>query len=338
MLRYAVRRLLIIPPQLLGISLVTFVIIRQVPGNPARAQLGQFASQDAVQRLATYLGLNRPLPEQFLIYLKNLLRGDLGQSWYTGHSVTSDLLVRFPSTLELITLGFVGSLIVAIPLGVLISLRGAGFFGRIGERFSFVYGLMAGAIPDFWFALILIFIFFHLLGIVAAPVGQLDLAVNPPPRITGMLLIDSLLTLNWAALLSAIGHLILPVATLVFVNAAPVLRMTRSSIGNVMDSDFIRFSRANGLPDRLVIRYALKNALLPIITLSGVLYTILLSGAVLTETIFSWGGVGQYAVQSVVNADWFALQAVVLLTASFSLFVFLVLDLLYAVVDPRIKY
>jgi peptide/nickel transport system permease protein len=223
-------------------------------------------------------------------------------------------------------------------LGVLISLRGAGLFGRLAERFSFGYGLMAGAIPDFWFALILVFVFFHLLGVVSAPVGQLDLSVDTPPRITGMLLLDSLLTTRWDAFLSAVGHLILPVATLVFVNAAPVLRMTRSSIANVMGSDFIRFSRANGLPDGVIIRYALKNALLPIITLSGVLYTILLSGAVLTETIFSWGGIGQYAVQSVVNADWFPLQAVVLLTATFSLLVFLVLDLLYAVVDPRIKY
>ncbi|MDQ6878108.1 MAG: ABC transporter permease [Candidatus Dormibacteraeota bacterium] len=338
MLRYVVRRLLIIPPQLLGITLVTFFIIRLVPGNPARAQLGQFASQDAVQRLSAYLGLTRPLPEQFLIYLKNVVHGDLGQSWYTSQPVTADLLVRFPSTLELITVGFLGSLVVAIPLGVLISLRGAGPFGRLAERFSFGYGLMAGAIPDFWFALILVFVFFHLLGVVSAPVGQLDLSVDAPPRITGMLLLDSLLTTRWDAFLSAAGHLILPVATLVFVNAAPVLRMTRSSIANVMGSDFIRFSRANGLPDGVIIRYALKNALLPIITLSGVLYTILLSGAVLTETIFSWGGIGQYAVQSVVNADWFPLQAVVLLTATFSLLVFLVLDLLYAVVDPRIKY
>src|SRR5260370_4331499 len=181
MLRYVVRRLLIIPPQLLGITLVTFFIIRLVPGNPARAQLGQFASQDAVQRLSAYLGLTRPLPEQFLIYLKNLLHVDLGQSWYTSQPVTADLLIRFPSTLEFITLGFLGSLLVAIPLGVLISLRGAGIFGRIAERFTFGYGLMAGAIPHFSVALILVFVFFHLLGVVPAPGGRLCFSVATPP-------------------------------------------------------------------------------------------------------------------------------------------------------------
>jgi peptide/nickel transport system permease protein len=226
---------------------------------------------------------------------------------------------------------------LAIPLGVVAALRETGLIGRVVERISFGYGLLAGAIPDFWFALILIFVFFHLTGLAASPIGQLDLAVVPPPRVTGMISVDAIIAGDWSALSNHLQHLVLPVGTLVFINAAPILRMTRNSVAENLHSPFIRFARANGLPNREIIAYAFKNALLPILTLAGVLYTILIAGAVLTETIFSWGGIGQYAVQSVLNADWAALQSVVLLGATVSLVVYLMLDILYAAIDPRIR-
>lgn len=335
--RYAGKRIALLIPQLLCVALITFLLVLATPGDPARAQLGSQAPQAAVDALSQKLGLERPAYEQFVVYLKNTVTGDFGQSWVSGNAVLDDLVARAPSTFELITISFVIALALAIPLGVMAAVRSTGFVGRIVDRCSFGYGLLAGAIPDFWFALILIFVFFAVLGIAPSPIGQLDVTVEAPPSITGAISIDAVLTGNWAAFWNHAGHLVLPVATLVFINAAPILRMTRNSVLDNLGSPYIRFARANGLPKSQIIRYALRNALLPIVTLAGVLYTILIAGAVLTETIFSWGGVGQYAVQSVLNADWAALQSVVLLGAAVSLLVYLALDLFHAAIDPRVR-
>lgn len=335
--KYTAKRIALLIPQLFMVAVITFVLILFTPGNPARAQLGSQAPQAAVDRLAEELGLEKPPYERFTIYISNVVQGNFGQSWVSGRAVADDLVSRAPATFELITIGFICSLLVAIPLGVVAAVRSTSFLGRATERVSFGYGLVAGAIPDFWFALILIYVFFAVLGVAPAPIGQLDVAVPPPTRITGAISIDAALTGNWNAFWNHAGHLLLPVATLVFINAAPILRMTRNSVLDNLQSPYIRFARANGLPQSQIIRYALRNALLPIVTLAGVLYTILIAGAVLTETIFSWGGVGQYAVQSVLNADWAALQSVVLLGAAISLIVYLLLDLLHAAVDPRVR-
>ena len=337
MARYTGRRLLLLIPQLLMVAVITFVLILFTPGNPARAQLGSQAPQEAVDALSVKLGLEEPAPQRFLIYLGDIVQGDFGQSWVSGRPVRDDLLSRAPATFELITIGFLCSLLVAIPLGIAGALRSSGFLGRALDRVSYGYGLLAGAVPDFWFALILVFVFFAVLGVAPSPIGQLDVAVATPETITGAVSIDALLTGNWTAFWNHAGHLVLPVATLVFINAAPILRMTRSSMLDNLNSPYIRFARANGMPQSQIIRYAFRNALLPIVTLAGVLYTILIGGAVLTETIFSWGGVGQYAVQSVLNADWAALQSVVLLGATVSLIVYLILDLMHAAVDPRVR-
>jgi ABC-type dipeptide/oligopeptide/nickel transport system permease component len=337
MARYTAKRIALLIPQLFMVAVITFVLILFTPGNPARAQLGSQAPQAAVDALATELGLHEPPYKRFTIYVGNVIHGDFGQSWVSGRAVADDLVSRAPATFELITIGFLCALLVAIPLGVVAAVRSAGFLGRVVERISFGYGLIAGAIPDFWFALILIYVFFAVLGVAPAPIGQLDVSVPPPTRITGVVSIDALVSGDWTAFQNHLGHLVLPVATLVFINAAPILRMTRNSVLDNLQSPYIRFARANGLPQSQIIRYALRNALLPIVTLAGVLYTILIAGAVLTETIFSWGGVGQYAVQSVLNADWAALQSVVLLGATISLLVYLLLDLLHAAVDPRVR-
>jgi len=336
MRRYVLRRLAFLVPQLLAVILIAFVIVQFTPGNPARAQLGSQAPEAAVEALEQELGLDRPLPEQFVRYVARVAQGSFGVSWVTGRPVAEDLLQRAPVTLQLITLSFLVSLLIAIPLGVAAAFRG-GFVSRVADRMSFVYGLMAGSIPDFWFALILVFVFFSTLGLAPSPIGQLDLTIAPPPTRTGMLLVDSLLAGHWEAFWNHVGHLVLPVATLVFINAAPILRMTRNNVEENLRSEYVYFARANGLPRGDIVSYALKNSLLPIITLAGVWYTILIAGAVLTETIFSWGGVGQYAVQAVLNADWSALQAVVLLAAAISLLVYLVVDLLHAWIDPRVR-
>jgi peptide/nickel transport system permease protein len=337
MLKYTVKRVGLLLPQVLGVILVVFVVVRLVPGNPARAQLGSYVKPEDVERLNEYLGLDKPIWEQFVRYLWNIGHGDLGESWFTGNPVLVDISMRLPASLELITFGIFFALIIGIALGVLGAMPPRGWLHRLINRVTFFYGLTAGAIPDFWFALILILVFSVNLDIAAPPMGRMnpDLSFH---SITGFYTIDSLLQGNLRAFHSAVAHLMLPVTTLVFVGAAGVVRMTRNSLEEVLDSDFVWFARANGLPEKIVMRYALRNGLLPILTLAGSLYGILLAGAVLIEQIFNWNGVGQYAVQSVVRADYFALQGVVLIIALFTLLVFLLMDFLYAVLDPRIRY
>ena len=338
MLRFTLRRILLLIPQLLIVLVATFIIVKLTPGNQARAQLGSTATPEALAALEARLGLDRPILEQFFLYMRNIAQGDFGQSWVSGQSVSRDLLQRGPATLELITLGLIGSVAVAIPLGVAAAVRrGAGIFGRLLDRISYGYSLMAGTIPDFWFALILIFVFFTTLGIAPAPVGQLDFGITRPPGVTNMLLIDSAIAGNWAAFGNHASKLVLPVVTLTFVSGAVILRMTRNNVVENMGSEYIRFARACGLPNHQLVRYALRNSLVPVVTLAGVVYTLMIGGAVLTETIFSWAGLGQYVVQSLQNADWAALQAVVLLSAALALIVYLLLDLINAAIDPRIR-
>lgn len=334
-LRYIGRRLLYLIPQAVGISIVTFVIVRLLPANPAYAIAGATASPQTIQAIEEKLGLNEPIWTQYGIYMRDLLKGDFGTSWVTSNPVTTDLSDRFPATLELITFGLILALVIGIPLGVVVALRrGKG----LASKLSFVYGLLAGALPDFWVGLILIFVFFNLLNWFPAPLGRLDLAIAPPERITGMYTVDSLLTGNWAAFRSALSHLALPLMTLVFVYMAPIVKMTRSSMEEVLSSEFVTYSTACGLPRSIVVRRALKNALPPVVTIIGVLYGYLLGGAVLIEVVFSWGGLGQYAVQSIVNSDFAPIQAFVIIAAAFTLLVYLVVDLAYFALDPRIRH
>jgi len=222
--------------------------------------------------------------------------------------------------------------LIGVPLGVAV----ANNRGGTVDRLVFTYGMLAGSLPDFWIGLVLILIFFYALGWAPAPVGQLGMAVSPPDHITGAYLLDALLTRDWRSFVSALSQLVLPVATLVLVYMPLVLKTTRSTMEEMLDSNFVLQARASGLSRRTQLRYALRNALPSIVTIVGILFWFLLGGAVLVETIFAWGGLGQYAVESVVNSDYASLQAVVLVIAVFTTFVFLIVDLLYFVLDPRI--
>ena len=320
--RYILRRLLLLIPQLFGISLITFMLIHLIPG------------EESIKTIQHKMGLDQPLPIQYLLYLQRLAHGDLGDSYMAGRPVKDDLVERVPATLELITISFLLAVLIAMPLGVLLAMRGGG----VAERAVMGYGLLAGAIPDFWLALLLAFVFYFQLQWLPAPVGQIDISIEPPPFVTGMLLVDSVLDRNVEALRSHLGHLVLPVVTLTLLYAAPILKMTRSSMESVLGSGFIRYSRAAGLPNRLVMRYALRNALSPVVTLVGVLYSILLGGAVLAEQVYGWGGAGQYAVQSILNSDYLAIQGFVLVAGAFALLVYLLVDIVHLLVDPRIHY
>jgi peptide/nickel transport system permease protein len=330
--QYLARRLLFVVPQLVGITLVTFLLIQLIPGDPARLMLGPLASEDTIHLLREHMGLNRPLPTQYVLYVWHAMHGDLGSSWQSGNPVATDLRQRLPATLELITYSLLLAVVIAIPLGV----RAARNPGKGSDRFAFGYGLVAGALPEFWLGLILILVIYVKLGWGVSPDGRLDVGVNPPTRITGAYTVDALVTGNWIALKSAFEHLALPVATLTITTIGPILKMTRSTMQQMLASDFTRYARLCGLPDKLVGRYALRNALPPVVTLVAVLYSFLIGGAVLVEFVFGWGGAGQYAVQGVLNADFQVVQGFVLVAAVISLVVYLIVDLIYFAIDPRL--
>jgi ABC-type dipeptide/oligopeptide/nickel transport system permease component len=330
---YLGKRLVFVIPQLLGIVLVSFLLVKSIPGDPAVLMLGPTATPDAIASLRESLGLDQPLYIQFLIYVKNLLHGDLGTSWQTTRPVLEDLVQRFPATLELVTLSLLLAVAVGMTLGVHAAKRPNGWIARLSD----LYGLTAGALPDFWFALVLIFVFYTLLAWAPAPLGRMDMIVIPPMTVTGAYTIDALLAGDLEAFGSALSHLVLPVLTLGLLNAAPILKMTQTSMEKMLDSDFSRYEVLCGVPQKIVVRHALRNALPSIVTIISVLYGFLIGGAVLVEIVFSWGGAGQYAVQGVLNSDIYPVLGFVLFSAVFSLVVYIVVDLIYVLLDPRIS-
>ncbi len=332
-LRYIGRRVLFVIPQLFGIILVSFFLVKLIPGDPAVMMLGPTASAQSIAELRDKLGLSKPLITQFGRYLQDVVRGDLGTSWQTTRPVTEDLFQRFPATLELITFGLFVALAIGFPLGVAAARRRRGPV----RKFADYYGLLAGALPDFWLALVLIYVFYTALGWIPAPLGRIDMAVVPPPTVTGSLVIDSLIAGNLEALASALGHLLLPVLTLGLINAGPILKMTQSTVERTLSSDFIRYAEMCGLPRRVVLQQAVRAALPSVLTIVSVLYGFLIGGAVLVEIVFSWGGAGQYAVQGVLNADVNPVLGFVVFSAVLSLIIYLVVDLLYFALDPRMR-
>jgi ABC-type dipeptide/oligopeptide/nickel transport system permease component len=333
LVRIILSRLALLPPQIFGVLLATFLLVRLLPGDPALLLLGNMATPVSIAALRERLGLNYSIAEQFRRYIVNSAHGDLGVSIFTSHTVVSDLLERTPATLELITYAMLSSIVVGVTLGVVSVIWRGGFI----ERATRVYGLAAGAMPDFWIGLLLIFFLFHIAGWAPAPFGRIDTLLSPPARITGFYTIDGLITGNFAVVGSAIAHLALPVATLVVVNAGGLMKMTKTIFADLYRSEFIRHQRACGLPERAIIRSALRNALPPVITMVGFVFTFLLGAAVVVETIFAWGGLGEYAVQAVVNSDYPALQGFVLVASIFIVLVYLAVDILYEIADPRIR-
>jgi ABC-type dipeptide/oligopeptide/nickel transport system permease component len=330
---YVGRRMLFIIPQIVGIVLVSFFLVKTIPGDPATLMLGPTATTKAIANLRQQLGLDKPLPVQFLIYLRNMAVGDLGTSWQTTRPVTEDLLLRFPATLELVTFSLLLALLIGIPLGLAAAYSEGGWLHKVAD----FYGLSAGALPDFWLALVLIFVFYTLLNWAPAPLGRIDMAVIPPVQVTGFYTIDSLIAGDWAAFRSSLAHMVLPVTTLGLINAGPILKMTQSSMEKAMHADFSHYEVLCGLPHRQVVRHALRNALPSVVTIVSVLYGFLIGGAVLVEIVFSWGGAGQYAVQGVLNSDINPVLGFVVFSAIFSLFIYLILDLIYMAIDPRIR-
>jgi ABC-type dipeptide/oligopeptide/nickel transport system permease component len=331
--KYAAQRLIFLVPQLFIVSVIVFFLVRLLPGDPSYLLAGPFATVERVEEVRRRLGLDQPLHLQYLKYLQSVIRGEFGTSWITSQPVLTDIRQRLPATMELVLLAVFFSAVIGIPLGVFTAIRKRG----VADMTVFAYGMLAGALPDFWFALIIIFLFFYKLGWFPGPIGRLDLMVSQPHHITGMYAVDALMTGNWPAFTSALLHLVLPVTTLVAVYMPLVMKNARSTMEEMLSSDFVTYARAVGLSRFTQLRYALRNAMPPVLTVIGIMFWFLLGGAVLVETVFAWGGLGQYAVQAVVNSDYAPLQAFVLLAAVSTIVVFLLVDLAYFLLDPRIK-
>ena len=307
-----------------------FVMVRAIPGDPAQILLGQQATEERVAEMRAEMGLDQPLPIQYVRYLGQALQGDLGVSITTGRPVTTELLDRFPATLELTLAAMLFAIAVGVPVGVLAAVKQYSLIDRVTSLFA----LTGISMPIFWLALILVVIFSVNLDILPFQ-GRTEV---PIISITGMVIPDSILTLNFAGLWSGIKHLIIPAVALGTIPMAVITRMTRSSMLEVMGEDYIRTAHAKGvLPRRVVFRHALRNAMLPTVTVIGLQFGILMGGAVITETIFGWAGIGQFALESINRRDYAAIQAVVLYGTFFFMFVNLVVDVLYAVLDPRVR-
>jgi ABC-type dipeptide/oligopeptide/nickel transport system permease component len=337
--RYILKRFLIGLVQLLGLVIAVFFLIRLLPADPVSRLVGMNASAEAYAQAERQLGLDRPVLAQLADYLglgsgPGLLQGSLGDSWVTGSAVSAEIGQYLPVTLQLITLGFLVAFLIAVPVGMLSALRPGGR----ADKGVFVYSLFAGSQPEFWWGLLFVYVFFYQMGVAPPPLGQLSPITTPPPPVTGFMLIDTLLAGSPKKFVEALHHLMLPVAVLAFILSGPIIKMVRQNMARALQSDFVLYANAAGLPRRRVARYALRAAMAPSMTLIGILYGFMLSGAVLVETVFSLGGLGQYAVRSVLAFDYPAIQGVVLVITAISLAVYLLLDLLHAVIDPRVAY
>jgi peptide/nickel transport system permease protein len=332
-LAFLLRRIVGIAAVMIGVSVITFAISHVIPTDPVAAALGDHASDEQIAAFRAEYHLDRPLPEQYITYVTGIVHGDLGRSIRTRRAVLDDLVDSFPATLELSFTALLVSIVVGIPAGLWSAISR----GRLPDLVVRLFALAGGSMPVFWLGLIVIGLFYYQLGWFPGG-GRLDTFVQPPPPRTGLYVIDSVLAGDFEALRSSLDHLVLPALTLGYFSTAVVARMTRSSMLEVLGQDYMRTARAKGLRETaIVLRHGLRNALIPTITVIGLTFGSLLSGAVLTETIFSWPGLGRYATASAVSLDFPAVLGVTLLAAIVYPVANLVVDIAYYWLDPRIQ-
>jgi peptide/nickel transport system permease protein len=331
-LGYLSRRLFHLLLIMFGVSVLVFLMLRLIPGDPAQLLLGEFASPEELDRLRIQLGLDKSLLTQYLIYLGNILQGDLGNSIRTNAPVAGEIWVRLLATLELSLAAMLIATMFGIAAGVLSAVRQH----SVWDYLSMFLALVGVSMPIFWLGLMLI----YLLAVkfpVLPMMGRIAMGLEPPD-FTGLVLMDSLLSLDYEAFFSACRHLILPAFTLATIPMAIVARITRSSMLDVLNQDYVRTARAKGMGEMVIIlRHALRNAFLPVVTVIGLNFGILLGGAVLTETIFSWPGLGRYVVDSLMGRDYAAVQSCILVFAVIMALINLMVDLIYVFLDPRIR-
>ncbi len=332
MLRFVVRRLLLLVPILLGVSILVFLWIRALPGSPAQALLGERATPETIAQVRHQYHLDRPIYEQYWGYLQTLFHGDLGVSISSRRTVTFELGQRFPATVELALSAMLFAILLGIPLGFLAAKK----YGSIFDHLSLIGSLIGISIPIFFLGLILKYIFAVRLGWLPS-IGRQDVLLDAKHP-TNFYVLDGLITGNWTAMWDAIKHLILPAIALGSIPLAIVARITRAAVLDVQNEDYVRTARAKGMPPLVVdSRHVLRNALLPVSTIIGLQTGLLLSGAVLTETVFAWPGVGSWLKDAIFNRDYPVLQGGILFLAVVFVLVNLLVDVSYAIINPRIR-
>ena len=334
MLTMVLKRLAMAIPSLLGVVVVTFLLTRALPGDPAAYFAGPAATPQAIEEIRVKLGLDKPLIEQFAGYVVDLTQDNLGMSLTTGQPVASELRNRLPASAELTLLGLMVSILIAVPLGILAATKPNSMIDHACR----VISTLGVSLPVFFTGLILIYVFYYLTGWAPAPLGRLDVFYTDPPHVTGFFLIDSLIANQPETFVAALKQLILPALTLGIFSLAPIARMTRASMLAVLSSDFIRTARASGLsPYTVIITYAFRNAMLPVITTLGMVFSFLLGANVLVEKVFAWPGIGSYAVEALLASDFAPVQGFVLTMAVLYVVLNLLIDILYGLIDPRVR-
>ncbi|PJI40940.1 ABC transporter permease [Ferrovibrio sp.] len=335
MLRLIGKRLVGAIPSVIGVLIVTFLLTRALPGDPAVFFAGPAATQQAIEEVRKSLGLDKSLPEQFVVYLKDLGRGNLGNSIATGQPVLSEIRTRLPASLELTLYGLLVSVLIAVPLGVLAATRPGSWIDHACR----VVTTAGVSLPAFFTGLLLVYVLYYLLGWAPAPLGRLDIFYSAPPAVTGLYTIDALIAGDLQTFRAAAAQLLLPVAALAIFTMAPLARMTRAAMLEVLSSDFIRTARASGLPkSKIIYGYAFRNAMLPVITTLGMVFSFLLGANVLVEKVFSWPGIGTFAIEALIASDYAPIQGFVLTMALLYVALNLAIDILYIVIDPRVGF
>ena len=332
MLAYVIRRFLILIPTLLGVSVIVFLMLHMTPGDPAELLLGERATLESLEQMREHLGLNKPLHVQYGLFLKRLLRGDLGETIWTRQKVWTEVKQRFPATIELSVVALSISCFFGVILGIISATRQYSIFDYIS-----MLGALAGvSMPIFWLGLVFMLIFSLNLGWFPLS-GRLSIGIDLEV-ITNFYILDAILTRNWAALRDAVWHIIMPAVTLSTIPTAIVARMTRSAMLEVLRQDFIKTAKAKGLSNfNVIFKHSLRNALIPVVTTIGLQFGVLLGGAILTETIFAWPGVGKWMYDAVMQRDYMVIQGGTLFIAALFVIINLCVDVLYAVINPRIS-
>ena len=326
-------RLLQAIPTVFGILVVCFLLTRALPGDPAAYFAGDMADAESIEQVRQNLGLDKPMPVQFITYVGDLLQGDLGTAISTGQTVTQELAKRLPASLELTLGALIVALVIAVPLGVLAATRPNSWVDHLC-RFLVTAGV---SLPTFFTGLALLYVFYYLLGWAPPPMGRLDMMYLPPEPITGFYTIDSVLVGNWEVFRASLAQMALPMITLALFTLAPIARMTRAAMLQTLASDYVRTARAAGLNQRrILITYAFRNALLPIITTLGMVFSFVLGANVLVEKVFAWPGIGSFAVEALVVSDYAAVQGFVLSMALLFVALNLLIDITYTLIDPRV--
>ena len=333
MIKYIIRRLVLLVPVLFGVSLATFVVMHLFTTDPAAMILGQHATAERMEAVRQELGIDKPIYVQFGNYLSQIVHGDLGRSVITKTSITDELMKRFPATVELAVVAIFIASIIGITLGVVSAVKQ----NSIYDYGAMVTALMGVSMPIFWLGLMMIIVFSVILGWLPSS-GRIGIGMQPE-HITGLYLLDSMLTGNLESFWDALEHLLMPAVALGSYSTAIIARMTRATMLETIRQDYIRTARAKGLPEKIVIvKHALRNALIPVVTVIGLQMGALLGGAVLTETVFSWPGIGAYVVDGIMSSDYPRVQGAVLLVGTIFVLVNLVVDVLYSYLDPRIQH